>query len=539
MKMIFEGFMPQLILSFLAAQLNFNGFTQGKTIAINQTMVFTSASPSGGVLTTVNGYNIHTFKIGGTLSVPNGYTADGVEVLIVAGGGGGGYRHAGGGGAGGLIDNTSYTLTTTQSVVVGNGGIGATDTNDPDHNVNGGQSSFGGSIAIGGGAGGNNSSQGQNGGSGGGGSNGSYGGLGTAQQGQKGGNQYNGQGCCHAWGAGGGGYLVAGADPNGDFGSNGGAGASFNISGSSVNYADGGGGGNGIDTTIFTGGNGSGGSGGNPSNLAGLDGTANTGSGGGGGGANSNTSGLGGSGGSGIVIIKYAATSTGTWSSDNAAIATVDVNGVVTGISAGTTAINYIVLNGSSSSKYIQQVTVTGLLPVTMLYFIAAQKDCITQLSWKTTTEINNSYYAVEHSRDGIVFTQAAKVKSINMATGSTYAYTFTSLTDGTNYYRLKIVDIDNKYTYSKTIAVTTSFNCGKGIQLRISPNPSKSLIVVSGMEKGSCLSLLNSSGKQLIKIIAKASTQCINISAYPIDVYFLRNVAPTGNTQTVKLVKE
>lgn len=537
MKKFFAHKLPQLFFIFSALQLSFGGFAQGNTVVVNQTITYTKASPSGGIIANIGGNNIHSFTSGGTLSVPSGYTANGVEVLIVAGGGGGGCRHAGGGGAGGLIRSTNYTLSQAQSIVVGSGGTGALNTSYPSGN-NGTQSSFAGLVATGGGGGGSNNAVGQPGGSGGGGSNGTLGGTGIAGQGNKGGDQNNGQGCCWAWGVGGGGYSAAGGSTTGDYGSNGGAGIALTISGSSVSYADGGGGGNGNTGTSFTGGNGSGGSGGNINNINGFNATANTGSGGGGGGATSPNSGSGGSGSSGIVIIKYAAPSSGTWSSDNTAIATVDVNGVVKGISAGTTNINYATVNGSSSSNYIQPVTVTKPLPITLLYFIATYNECTAQLLWKTTGEINSSYYAVENSSNGITFDQAAKIASLNTATGGIYAQSFTGLTSGITYYRLKIVDADGKYTYSKTIAVTINGNCGKGIKLKISPNPVKSSLEVTGVEKGSYLSLLNYVGKKLITLIARNTTQSLDMSVYPNGVYILCSVSEAGNIQSLKVVK-
>lgn len=63
---------------------------------------------TGGTITTVGGYRIHTFTTAGN----NTFTSDNsgeVEYLVVAGGGGGGRHWAGGGGAGGFSDwNLKY-----------------------------------------------------------------------------------------------------------------------------------------------------------------------------------------------------------------------------------------------------------------------------------------------------------------------------------------------------------------------------------------------------------------------------------------------
>jgi hypothetical protein len=83
---------------------------------------------SGGTITNVGGYRIHTFTSNSTFTI----TDDGrgpvseVEYLVVAGGGGGsGYNSGGGGGAGGYRSGTFSTVATgSYPVVVGAGGPG-------------------------------------------------------------------------------------------------------------------------------------------------------------------------------------------------------------------------------------------------------------------------------------------------------------------------------------------------------------------------------------------------------------------------------
>jgi len=259
---------------------------------------------TGGLVTDIPGYRVHTFTSDGTFTV-TGDAMD-VEVLVVAGGGGGGGRSGGGGGAGGLLYDGAYALTAGQvvTVVVGAGGSGG----DGSGGVGGygGNSTFGTLVAIGGGGGGSDSSggDGRDGGSGGGARYaGSTGGDGTAGQGHGGGtgtnNPYNGGG-----GGGAGGPGVSGTTS--DIG-DGGPGLAYDITGTSTYYAGGGGGG----SHNPCGGHGYGGIGGGgdggvcSSRTNGQAGTPNTGGGGGAGTTISGNGGAGGAGGSGVVIVRY------------------------------------------------------------------------------------------------------------------------------------------------------------------------------------------------------------------------------------------
>jgi hypothetical protein len=286
-------------------------------------------SASGGTVTYVGGYTVHTFKTGGSFTVASGGD---IDVLMVGGGGGGGADNAGGGGAGGLIfrprllvDAGSYTID------IGTGGTGA-----PAQGTTagkGGDTEAFGLTAVGGGYGNNGNSDGtqNSGGSGGGGDGerGTAGGTGTqpSQSGDSGTYGYGNDGgdgypSNNNAGGGGGGAGVAGVDGGVNDGGAGGDGLNeVTVNGFVYNFADifgtasgeiisgeawfagGGAGGNKNEvTTSISGGNGGGGG---TANYYTDSGTANTGGGGGGSTYTGSITPAGGNGGSGIVIIRY------------------------------------------------------------------------------------------------------------------------------------------------------------------------------------------------------------------------------------------
>lgn len=262
--------------------------------------VTAGVSATGGTVTTVDGYNIHTFTSSGSFVVSEPGT---VEYLVVAGGGGGA---SGGGGAGGYESGVFTADATTYAVTVGAGGAGGTNIA---LGANGSASSVSAISCTGGGRGGVFSNSGTNAGSvggsggGGGGADGGrtigVGGAGTAGEGHAGGNG-TATNTVNTGGGGGGAGAVGGVGVSGSNGGAGGTGRSSLISGSAVTRGGGGSGGGSLQTAGGAGGGGFGGA----SSSPGGPGTANTGGGGGGGG---NTTGgmAGGSGGSGVVIIRY------------------------------------------------------------------------------------------------------------------------------------------------------------------------------------------------------------------------------------------
>ena len=246
-----------------------------------------------------------------SITFPTGLST--AKVALAGGGGGGGNGDGGGGGgAGALLINTSFSISgqSTYSINVGRGGYGGGAPGTCGAGEDGDSTTFGGTIAIGGGGGGcsNPDFAGRSGGSGGGASQNFAGGSASASCGSvvsgfshfcNPGGTGN-QGNTYRAG-GGGGAGSAGVNGTNINPGNGGSGYLLSSDFGGGYVAGGGGGGNGVSGYPVA--NGGSGVGGNAGSGNGSNGTADTGSGGGGGGVTLND--LGGNGADGFVIIGY------------------------------------------------------------------------------------------------------------------------------------------------------------------------------------------------------------------------------------------
>ena len=80
------------------------------------------------------------------------------------------------------------------------------------------------------------------------------------------------------------------------------------------------------------------------------------------------------------------------------------------------------------------------------------------KMSWATSQEENAGYYDVERSSDQSGWTKMGSVKAKGYSSTTTnYSFTDKLPFDGTGYYRLKMIDLDGKFNYSKTVSVTDS----------------------------------------------------------------------------------
>jgi len=118
---------------------------------------------------------------------------------------------------------------------------------------------------------------------------------------------------------------------------------------------------------------------------------------------------------------------------------------------------NYTLGGGLTDTRYTDANCVgTFTLPVELLDFSGKLKDDLVVLNWVTGSEINNEYFDVERSLDGYKWEVLERVSGA----GSTFNVTNYSISDmdvmGEErvYYRLKQVDFDGKFKYSKNIVV-------------------------------------------------------------------------------------
>lgn len=98
-----------------------------------------------------------------------------------------------------------------------------------------------------------------------------------------------------------------------------------------------------------------------------------------------------------------------------------------------------------------------ALLPVELADFYARKKDKAVEITWLTLSEKSNDYFVVERSADTEYW------ETINVIGGrgfSTTPYNYSvfdsSPLNGTSYYRLKQVDRNERFTYSKIVSIDT-----------------------------------------------------------------------------------
>jgi hypothetical protein len=137
------------------------------------------------------------------------------------------------------------------------------------------------------------------------------------------------------------------------------------------------------------------------------------------------------------------------------------------------------------STRHFTFATTKGvLLPVDLLYVKAKTVADGALIEWATAMEVNNDRFIIERSIDLVNFEAIGTVQGQgNSNIEAEYDYLDTEVPTGTVYFRLKQIDFDGEYEYSKIVAVLIESRIetvDEVIDLAIYPNPSRTGEVIT-----------------------------------------------------------
>jgi hypothetical protein len=216
---------------------------------------------------------------------------------------------------------------------------------------------------------------------------------------------------------------------------------------------------------------------------------------------------------------------------------TVDAN--------GTTTMNPFKLTTSTITDSV--IAILGadeldLLPVTLVSFTANKKENDVQLQWITTNEENNKGFEIERSSDGVNFETIGFVASGKNNSVNKYNYTDYDAfkTASTWYYRLKQVDYNSTFEYSKVVVLNNERV--QPISFYAYPNPFNTELVIDlTTEKLNQvnITITDMTGRVVYEMNLEHTNtpQVINTENILPGVYFLK-VSSMALYKTIKLVK-
>lgn len=179
------------------------------------------------------------------------------------------------------------------------------------------------------------------------------------------------------------------------------------------------------------------------------------------------------------------------------------------------------------------------ILPINIISFKAEKSDENIELTWVVNQEVNFSHFEIMHSIDGKNYSKKGQITS-NFGINEINSYQFLdqNASNGVNYYKLKIVDFDGSFSWSKIITIEISKKSSN--EIRLYPNPSNSIVNVSFSNlvlENYQLEILDINGKVVLSesnTFSNSNTICIDINALDKGIYTL-NVINNDKIECIK----
>ncbi|WP_157977303.1 T9SS type A sorting domain-containing protein [Taibaiella helva] len=190
--------------------------------------------------------------------------------------------------------------------------------------------------------------------------------------------------------------------------------------------------------------------------------------------------------------------------------------------------------SGAPEAYYTKSSNQVTPLPLDLISFSGQTIDCSALLSWTTAGTSGMSHFDLQKSIDGASFKPVARIAI--QSSNSHYTYTDHEAVGGKRYYRLRIVSMDGKESYSSTLSL--NMNCISAGDILVYPNPLNSKITIAGTHFGDQLYIADITGRTLKSTAASNAVTQVDMSDLPNGMYWLRIIRDKLPLENVKLTK-
>jgi hypothetical protein len=185
---------------------------------------------------------------------------------------------------------------------------------------------------------------------------------------------------------------------------------------------------------------------------------------------------------------------------------------------------------------YSSKLSATGALPLQLISFDAVNNKNDVLLTWQTENEINFSHFEIEFSADGITYTKLATIKAKNSTEKNQYSYTHLSPVDNVLFYRLKQVDINANFYYSRIAKLSRE----KRLQAVLYPNPAVNFIQIKNIRANEVqqIEITGIDGKTVMQYMVNNEMH-FSVSNLKSGIYLLKLLKKDNTSSVFKFFKQ
>lgn len=171
-----------------------------------------------------------------------------------------------------------------------------------------------------------------------------------------------------------------------------------------------------------------------------------------------------------------------------------------------------------------------AVLPASLTSFELTTNKNISTLNWASETEINFNKYVVLFSNNGIDYKEVGTVEG----RGSNSTYSFNYVHRGDGFFKLKMVDLDGRFAYSKVLYAKT-----KSLTIQVGPNPFVDKLFITGLPEGKNTAIVYTlSGSSVVTQTIENTNLTLSLGSLPVGKYVVKiinNGKPLHSTIVLK----
>jgi uncharacterized repeat protein (TIGR01451 family) len=198
------------------------------------------------------------------------------------------------------------------------------------------------------------------------------------------------------------------------------------------------------------------------------------------------------------------------------------------------------------TNNALTEVIGNTALPLTLVSFNGVYHNEQATLHWSTQNEYNFQKFEIERGFNGRDFTFIGAKNAIGNINTPTADYEWidnlANISAKTIFYRLKMIDIDGKTTYSKAVLIRK--NSQSSDQITLLPNPVANhaqMLITSATSSDIEIRVINASGKRVLfqrsKIYAGNNSIALNDVSKLINGLYLLQVVQGDKMQAIKFI--
>lgn len=181
-------------------------------------------------------------------------------------------------------------------------------------------------------------------------------------------------------------------------------------------------------------------------------------------------------------------------------------------------------------------------LPIGLLNFSGFNEHSYNSFSWSTNSEINNDFFTLEKTTDGVNFIEVVKTNGAgNSNTILHYSIIDYHPTEGMSYYRLKQTDFNGEYSYSNLVAIDGSSQLSADFSIYPNPFSNSATITVNGLSQLNIveLEIYNVLGEKIMHNSIRKQITTIDTRSLSTGIYFYQLTINNKTIQSGKIISK